>query len=350
MSIVNRILGGLLVMLGMVGLSACDGGKDGEAGTTRPTVGFVTNGVASFWTIAEAGARAAGEELDVQVEVRMPAKDGAVGNQKRMIEELLAMQVDGMAVSPIDPENQLDILNEAAKRTKLITHDSDAPASERLVFIGVENYAAGRICGQLVKEAIPDGGELMIFVGRIEQLNARQRRQGVIDELLGRSHDATRFDAPDVGVLEGNGYKILDTRTDAFDQANAKAQAEDALVKYPSLACMVGLFAYNPPMIIEALSGAGKLGEIKVVGFDEDNATLQGIVDGQVFGTVVQNPYEYGFKSVKILAALARGTQPDFPESGFIDVPARKIVKSNVESFWEELKNRLGSAPAPQPK
>ena len=50
----------------------------------------------------------------------------------------------------------------------------------------MENYLAGRMCGELVKEAMPDGGSVMLFVGRLEQLNARQRQQGVIDELLDR--------------------------------------------------------------------------------------------------------------------------------------------------------------------
>ena len=60
----------------------------------------------------------------------------------------------------------------------------------------MSNYDAGRLCGDLVQDAIPSGGTLMIFVGRIEQLNARQRRQGLIDALLERSYDPDRFDPP----------------------------------------------------------------------------------------------------------------------------------------------------------
>ena len=122
--------------------------------TGKPTVAFVTNGIASFWVIAQAGARAAGEEFDVEVLVRMPP-DG-VADQKRMLEELLTLGVDGIAVSPIDPDNQTDILNTCAAQTKLITHDSDAPKSNRICYVGMSNYDAGRMCGELVREAIPD--------------------------------------------------------------------------------------------------------------------------------------------------------------------------------------------------
>ena len=76
--------------------------------------------------------------------------------------------------------------NCCTQNTILITNDSDAPKSKRLAFIGTNNYKAGRALGKLVKEALPEGGDVVLFVGRLEQLNARQRRQGVIDELLER--------------------------------------------------------------------------------------------------------------------------------------------------------------------
>ena len=306
----------------------------------KPSVAFVTNGIASFWVIAEKGAKTAAKDVNADVAVEMPAE--GVADQKRIIQNLLTRGVDGIAISPIDPANQAELLNEAAANTRLITHDSDAPNTKRLCYIGMDNYMAGRMCGQMVKEAIPSGGQIMLFVGRIEQLNARQRRQGVIDELLGRSSDSSRYDAPG-GELKGDKYTILDTRTDQFDFGKAKALAEDAISKYPDLACMVGLFAYNPPKCLAAIKGAGKQGKIKVVGFDEEDETLQGIIDGNVYGTVVQNPYEYGYQSVKILAALTRGDQSVLPKGGsFIDIPARKITKDNVEKFWADLKKLTG--------
>jgi ribose transport system substrate-binding protein len=307
-------------------------------GDGPPTVAYVTNGIASFWVIAEAGARDAGEEFKANVEVRMPP-DG-VADQKRMLEELLTLGVDGIAASPVDSENQTDLLNLCAEQTNLITHDSDAPKSRRICYVGMSNYDAGRMCGELVREAIPEGGELMIFVGRIEQDNARLRRQGLIDELLQRTYDPTRFDEPGQ-VIEGSGFTILGTRTDGFDFGKAKALAEDTLTAHPNIRCMVGLFAYNPPSILEALRSAGKLRDVHVVAFDEDDATLQAIEDGYCFGTVVQNPYRYGYESVRILAALARGDQSVLPEGGFLDIPARKITKETVTEFRAELKSLL---------
>jgi ribose transport system substrate-binding protein len=301
-------------------------------------IAFVTNGVASFWNIAAAGAKAAGEELGVKTQTLMPSE--GISDQKRIVEDLLTRGVHGIAISPMDSANQTELLNTAARRTKLITHDSDAPDSDRLLYVGMDNYKAGRMCGEMIREALPNGGSVMLFVGRLEQENARLRRQGLIDVLLGRAEDRARFDPPS-NVLEGNGYKILGTLTDQFDRAQGKANVEDSLAKHPDLGCLVGLFAYNPPLILEALEQAQKLGKIQVVAFDEDDATLDAVEKGTVHGTVVQNPYLYGYKSVEILNALIDGKKAPGADGQFVDVPARKIRKADVAEFRADLKSKL---------
>ena len=323
-------------MIGCSDSSDSESSGDGNSGGEKPRVAYVTNGIASFWVIAEKGAQAAAEEVGADLVVKMPPN--GVDDQKSMCQDLLAEGVSGIAISPIDPSNQGDLLEEIAANANLITHDSDAPDSNRLCYIGMDNYTAGRMCGKLVKEAMPDGGSVIIFVGRLGQANARLRRQGVIDELLDRSEDSSRYDDPNAGELKGDKYTILDTRTDGFDFGKAKAQAQDAIAKHEDLGCMVGLFAYNPPLMLEAVKEAGKVGKIKLVAFDEDDATLAGIQEGSIYGTTVQNPYQYGYKSVEILTALAKGDKSAIPEGGFINVDARNIVKGNVDEFWAELK------------
>lgn len=310
---------------------------DDEA-DSRPRVAYVTNGVASFWVIAKKGAEDGGSEFDADVSVHMPAN--GLTDQKRIMEDLVTRGVDGIAVSPIDPANQTDFINRISGEVDLITHDSDAPGSDRICYIGMDNYDAGRMCGELVRDAMPDGGKLCIFVGRLEQDNARRRRQGLIDELLGRSHDPDRYDVPGE-VIQGNGYVIIGTLTDQFDRAKAKANVEDVLSRHGDIGGMVGLFAYNPPLILEALSQAGRTGEVQVIAFDEDEQTLQGIIDGSVHGTIVQNPYMYGKKSIEILAALQRGDRSMVPEDGMIDIPARKITSGNVVEFRDDLRSKL---------
>ncbi|MEP4078628.1 sugar-binding protein [Haloferula sp.] len=330
----KNLLFSVVAVLAVVSLvSGC-----GEKEAKKEKFAVVTTGVASFWDICKAGAEKAGSDLDVDVEVLMP--NGGV-EQKSMMEDLLSKGVGGIAAAVIDPVNQSEFFDEVAGRVDFITMDTDAPDSKRQVYIGVDNYEAGRMCGKLVKEAIPDGGEVVLFIGRLEQDNSRRRRQGVIDELLDRSSDPMRFDPPGE-VQKGDKYSVLATLTDQFDRAKGKANVEDMMTKHPDVACMVGLFVYNPVLILEALGQADKLGEIAVVGFDEADETLQAIKDGDAHGTVVQNPYEYGYQSVKMLKALAEGDNSGIPESKFISIPARMIRKDTVEQFWSDLNAKLG--------
>ena len=210
----------------------------------------------------------------------------------------------------------------------------------------MDNYQAGRLCGALIEEALPNGGPIVLLVGNLDQDNSRRRRQGIIDQLFGRSLDAGRFDPQDA-VLKGPKYEIRATFTDQTDHAKGKAAAQDALARWEDLACMVGLFEYEPPLILEAVKSAGKLGKVAMVAFDENEGTLQGIVDGHIHGTVVQNPYEYGHASIALLARLARERDPAkraalLPPGGFLDIPARRIVRDNVRAFWDDLKQKTG--------
>ncbi|MEE2943342.1 MAG: sugar-binding protein [Verrucomicrobiota bacterium] len=330
----------MIVAASMVFATGCGKKSDGDVadeGGSKHKIAYVTNGIDPFWDLCAAGVRQAESELGgVECEIHFPPK--GLADQKSILETLLAKGIAGIAVSPIDADGQTQFLNEVAGQVKMITHDADAPKSNRLVYIGTDNYKAGRALGQLVKGAIPDGGEVAIFVGRLEQLNARQRRQGVIDELLDRpSQVLGKIEFDEVAkVFKGDKYTVVDTRTDNFVMDAAKSNAEDAITKYPNLACMVGLFAYNPPRCLQAIKEAGKLGQIKVCGFDEDDGLLQAIKDGHAYGTISQQPWKYGYQSVRVLKAILDNDNSVIPANKFIDVGYKTVTAKNIDDFWNE--------------
>ena len=79
---------------------------------------------------------------------------------------------------------------------------------------------------------------------------------------------------------------------------------------------------------------------------------MQGIKEGSVIGTVVQDPYEYGYQSVRILSELLKGNKEVIPESKFIDIVARAVTKTerdidgteslNVDDLWSDLRDKTG--------
>ena len=305
----------------------------------RPTIAFVTNCNVPFWEPARAGVIQAGRDLEVNVIYRAPDKQ--VAEQKQIIEDLMNRGIDGLAVSVMAPDDQKDFLAQTAKSIQVVTHDSDSPDCGRRLFVGVDNYQAGRMCGQMVFDAFPDGGKVAIFVGNLTQKNAIDRRQGVIDAALGRKE---RGNDPNSGPIKGdNGVVILGTYTDDIEQPKAKANVEDVLNKHPDLAGVVGLFQINPPQALAALRDQRRLGEVKVFGFDEDPDTLSAIEKGYCEGTVVQDPYRYGYESVRLLLELIEGKNDVVPKNDqqFFHVQAELIQKGNLSVFRKKLAQQM---------
>lgn len=285
---------------------------------------FVTNNASDFWTIARKGTEKAAAEIPgIQVEFRINP-DNTAAEQQHIVEDLLAKGVDGIAISPIDPQNQTPMLNRAASQALVVTQDSDAPNSNRSVYIGTDNVAAGRQAGEMIKEALPQGGKIMVFVGSLDAANARERYQGIKE------------------VLQGSNIQIIDVRTDGADRARAKSNVADTLVSQPDVACLVGLWSYNGPAIVGAAKDAGKIGKVKIVAFDEEDETLNGIKDGAIYGTVVQQPFEFGYQSMAVMAKILGGDKSVIPASKQIIVPTIAIKKEQVEEFTKKINGLRG--------
>lgn len=308
------------------GANTAAGNSSGNAtaSTKNLKLAFVTNNASDFWTIARKGVEKADAELNnVTVEFKLPG-EGTAAEQKRIIDDLISTGVNGIAMSPVDPDNQTQLINDTAKKALVITQDSDAPTSERALYIGTDNVAAGRQAGELIKEALPNGGRIMLFVGKSDARNAAERAQGIRE------------------ALQGSKVEIIDTRTDDTDRARAKTNAADTLVKYPDIAALVGLWSYNGPAILNAVKDANKVGQVKIICFDEEDETLVGVKDGAIYATVVQQPYEFGYQSVKTMAQILGGDKSAIPANKQINVPTLVIKKDGVEEFQKKINSLRG--------
>lgn len=293
-------------------------------GTKPVRIAIVTNNSSDWWSIAQKGGEKAARELpNVTLDFRM-LPEGTAAAQKTLVDDLLVKGADGIAVSPLDVENQKQMLDETASKTLLFTLGADAPNSKRVAYVGTDDISSGKMAGEMVKKALPSGGKIMVFVGRRDAQNA-------IDRLTGLKQG-----------IEGGNIEIIDVRTDESDSAKAKANAADSLVKYPEIVGMVGLWSYNAPAILAAVKDAGKLGQVKIVAFDEDDQTLQGVKDGHVFATVVQQPFGFTYEAVKRMVLAVRGDKSQIPADGKIIYPTQVIQADNVDKFWEELKKLRG--------
>ena len=289
------------------------------------TVAFITNSTSDFWKIVRKGCDKADTELPDVAVVFKTTNTGTTEEQNGLIRHALdADEADAIAVSPIDPASQKKVINDASKRALVMTQDSDAPDTDRALYLGADNRAAGRQAGDLIKKALPQGGKIMVFVGKREVQNAHDRFEGLKES------------------LQGSNVIVIDLMTDDADPGNARNNAYEALKKNPDLAGMVGLWSYNGPAIVQALRPEGKLGKIQIVCFDDDRDTLAAIKDGSIFGTVAQQPFEYGYQAVKTAAQILKGDRSVIPANKTIFIPTVVIQKNNVDDYSKKLDQLLG--------
>jgi len=334
-----------LVILG--GITGC------PRGSGKIKLAFISNNAHDFWKIAEKGTQQAEKDFGVEVEFKMPGGGGTADQQQKIMEDLLTRGVKGIAISPNDAANLMDFFKKVKKDgVPLVMQDSDVPdPALRRCYIGTHNYRAGRAAGELALKAAPEGGKIVIFVGKLDVSNAVERRQGVLDVLAGidrKEIDPKAVTPPDAANVKFGKYLLLETRTDGGKRETCKDRADEILTKHNDIACMIGLWEYNPPAMLLAVKASKHAKKPIIVGFDEAYETLDGIKDGSVIGTIVQNPYKFGYESMKILAALAKGDEsilkqyPDMDSQNRIFIPHRVITNDNVEAFYTELKKLKG--------
>ena len=299
-------------------LTAPAGAEDKKA------MAFVVNGASDFWKLAEAGVKKAQGELpNYDLQFKYP-EQAAAAIQQRLMDDLVAAGVSAIMVSAVDPKSSTEALNRIGGQVPLFTTDSDAPDTNRIAYIGSSNTAAGKQAGEIALKALPNGGKCMGFVGLLGADNAKERIAGMKE------------------VIAGSKVELVDVRGDDIDMTRAKRNVEDTLAANPEINCMVGFYSYNPPRIYEALKEAGKLGQITVIAFDEDPITLGGVREGTIAGTVVQQPYEWGYQGMKLMAKYLEGDKSGIPDDKLIIVPTKIIDKGNVDQFEADLKAAIG--------
>jgi ribose transport system substrate-binding protein len=299
------------------------------AGTAAPAepaapkivkLAFVTNNASEFWKIAQAGIRKYEQEGKVQVDVKMPS-NGTTAEQNQILENLASQGYDAIAVSAIAPLDQVPVLDKVAAKSKLITFDSDAPKSKRLLYIGTNNVEAGKALGAEIVKMLPNGGKMAIFVGTLSADNAKERLQGIEE------------------AIKDKKIEIVDKREDNTDRAKARSNVEDIVNAHRDLNLVAGLWSYNGPAIVAALEALGKKGKVKAAVFDEEDQTLLGIQNETVECTVVQKPFQFGYLSAKWMHELA--TKPEamaaIPANKIVDTGVEIINKANVADFRAKL-------------
>ena len=261
---------------------------------------FITNGDDPYFDVLNAGLQAGAEKYDLassNIEVVMEKNNATAQGQINRLRQLVTQaDIAAVAISVIQAEN-VAIVEEmkrlAEKGVPVITVDGDINgklfSDARPFYIGTDNSIAGRLLGTAAKKVLEsrgvNEGGFIQFTGFTDNDNARARMNGCRDAL-------------------GKNYNELDRMADSFDHSRARDNVRTALVNHPDVNALVGIWAYNAPAIAEVVAERGVRDQISIFTFDAAAQAIEHMKDGHIDCMIVQNPFEMGVQTVRLLLAM----------------------------------------------
>jgi raffinose/stachyose/melibiose transport system substrate-binding protein len=270
------------------------------------TVVVIGKSVHPYWSNVEKGVIAAAEDLGLRADqaIFFVPQQEDVAAQMETMETYIAQGVTGIAIAPSDPNALEPVMKKAADAGIIVTTLDTPPVegSVSKVYIGTDNYSAGKTAGEAMAQLLPEGGTVGIGRGSDTALNALQRTDGFLE------------------AIKGTGIKTLEPVNDQEDAARALELANSVLSANPDLAGAFGVYAYNGPAWATAIKEAGRVGLTRLVSFDATTDIINGIKEGVIDATVAQREFDMGYKSVNLIYLMAtKGAEAAMSEMGVVD-------------------------------
>lgn len=249
----------------------------------------------SYFNVVEDGAMEAAKDLGVNVLYEGP-RFADVARQIKVIEHLIAQDVDAIAVSANDPEKLLPILKKAQDQgIKVITWDADTMPEGRSFFVNmVESESLGRHLMDTLAWHTNEEGEFAIMTGALSASN--------LNEWIKWIQFQQKEYYPNM--------KLVDIVANDDDPQKAYELAKQLLLEHPQLAGIIGNSSVGPPAAAQAVKEAGKKGEVKVVGLSTPNLMRDYLTEGSAQMATLWSPKKLGYLTVVLAKDLLDGNLP----------------------------------------
>ena len=298
---------------------------------------IATNTKIPYWEAAQAGLHRGAALLQVKAELVGPDTYDPKA-QHEEFQRVLREKPAGILISVGDPKlMQADIDTAIGQDVPVITIDSDADSSKRLLFIGTDNYKAGSMGGKVVANQLSGKGNVVIYT-MPEQANLTERLHGYRD-VFGAY---PQIKISQIVDIKGDARIAFDVTTEMLDKGNNKA---DAFVCLEAVAC---------PEVADVLDRHRLTNKI-VVAMDTDQRTLEWIQKGVITATIGQKPFTMAFYGLKMLDDLYHRklgplsnnwAQDSFsPIPSFVDTGATLIDKRNVGAYLQDRESSRAKRP-----
>ncbi len=295
--------------------AACNRGGPDSAADGKPRVALVVKTLNSpFFLDMERGAKAAADELGVDLIVQAAEREVDVERQMQIIENLIQTRVDALCITPSGSKELVPVVGKA-NRAGIPVLIVDTRLDEGAVkqdgvtfecFIGSDNYEGGRIAAKHFGALFTNSTELVLLEGVPGHETADNRARGFRDGI--KSFSQLQLVAAQPANNE---------RDQGFNVMQNLLQSQRGVR---------GVFASNDMMALgamEAIRAAGKTGEIRVVGFDAVKEARKEIEAGNMEASVAQNPEAMGRLAVENAVKVMSGETVE----AYIPVPIELVSR-----------------------
>ncbi|WP_334104425.1 substrate-binding domain-containing protein [Muricomes intestini] len=321
----KKLLSVLLCAAMALSMTACGQGKaneenDGEG--TSPLVGDSSeeyymisflSGI-DYWKTCYTGMEDAAKLYGVSAQYTGQT-DSDVAGQVSVLEQVIAKQPKGIAISCVNSTALADTINSAIDQgIQVVTFDSDSPTSNRASYLSTGNEEAGQKAAEYLAPQINNKGKVAILY-TVGTENAEARVAGF------KAWCAEN--APGIGFVEVN--DAGDTTT-ATDNMAAALQANNDI---SAVFCVDGIAGTAGPTAVKEASKS----DLKVLAFDVDKTVLDMIKSGDIDATVAQGQYNMGYWSMVMLYTQAHNLS-NAALPGFVDTGVTIVTKDTVDDYY----------------
>lgn len=261
---------------------------------------------AEYFNWCYAGMQDAAKTLGshVTVELQGPAEWDA-SLEARAVEQVSAKKPNGILVAAADEATLIPAINKAIDAgIPVIGFDSDAPESKRISYVGTNNYDFGAVGAKAMAESIGGKGEVAICLvpGTVAQ---EERAQG-FKEYLEKNE-------PDI--------KVVTELNDEGDVAKSETVCTALLQSNPNIKGIFSTHGYGAPGAAAAVRTLKLQDQVVIIGSDYGSAVIELLQNGEVDGTVIDDPYLIGYQAMMLAYAAAHPTAIPSTNAPFGHVP-----------------------------
>ncbi len=324
----NRIINKRLLILFVVGTFALSltlvilvGGVFGEVRAqdeSQYKIGFIVKTMSNpYFARMKDGAEQAVEDFNIELDWVSAEKHTDIAGQLRLVEDMLQKDIDAIVINPSGPKAIVPAIGKAnEKGIPVVIVDTRAEGGDTVTFVGLDNEKAAEKMAHYVADYLNEKGKIAILEGVRGHSTAEERLTGyynVLDEY------------PNIEVVAAQAAD--------WDRSKGMSVTENILQSNPGLDFIISSNDEMAAGAIRAIRANGKMGEIKVVGFDATKEALEDIKDGYLLATVESVPDKQAYVSIEAAIDYLDGKEVDSE----ISVPVTIVDKENVD---EVLENR----------